>query len=211
MLKKILLAVLVLVAAFFAFVATRPDTFHIERTAVVHAPSDVVYARVDDFHRWRDWSPWERLDPAMQRTFAGADKGKGAVYTWKGNDKVGSGRMTITDTEPAKEVEIRLDFLEPFASTSQAALKLAPANEGTTVTWTMDGKHNLMSKTMVAISAAEPIRTPSTDRAVRRGCIRRASTPTRTLAARTRTRLPTQPGGEYHAGNPARPAHVGAG
>jgi len=148
MLKKILLAVLVLVAAFFAFVATRPDTFHIERTAVVHAPSDVVYARVDDFRRWRDWSPWERLDPAMQRTFAGADKGKGAVYTWKGNDKVGSGRMTITDTEPAKEVEIRLDFLEPFASTSQAALKLAPANEGTTVTWTMDGKHNLMSKTM---------------------------------------------------------------
>ena len=148
MLKKILLAVLVLVVGFFAYVATRPDTFHIERTRLVHAPPDVVYARIDDFHQWRDWSAWEHMDPAMERTFSGPAKGTGAVYTWKGNDKVGEGRMTITSAEPAKKVDIKLDFLAPFKSTSNAALALAPADGGTSVKWTMDGNHNLMSKTM---------------------------------------------------------------
>lgn len=148
MVRKILLAVLVLVAAFFAYVATRPDTFHIERTAVVHAPADVVYARIDDFHRWREWSPWEHLDPAMQRTYSGADKGVGAVYQWKGNDKVGEGRMTITNATAPSQVDLQLEFLAPFKATNQAALALSPGDGGTTVKWTMDGKQNLMSKTM---------------------------------------------------------------
>lgn len=148
MIRKIVLAVLVLVAAFLAYVATRPDTFHVERTAVVHAPADFVFARVEDFHLWRDWSPWERLDPAMQRTFSGAERGLGAVYEWKGNDKVGEGRMTITNATRPDRVDFRLEFLAPFKATNQAALAFSPGDGGTTVKWTMDGRNDFLGKAM---------------------------------------------------------------
>jgi len=148
MARKIVLFVVVLVAALLTFVVTRPDTFHVERSATVHAPADVVFARLDDFHRWSDWSPWEKLDPAMQRTYSGADKGVGAEYAWKGNDKVGEGRMTIQDAEAPRDLDIKLEFLKPFQATSATKFALAPAEGGTKVTWSMDGRNNFMSKTM---------------------------------------------------------------
>ena len=150
MLRKIVLAVLVLVAALLTFIATRPNTFHIERTATIHAPADVVYARLDDFHRWGDWSPWEKLDPAMTRTFSGSEKGVGAVYGWKGNDKVGEGRMTITEAVP-ESLGFRLEFLAPFKATNRGAFHLAPDAQGTRVTWTMDGNQTFLSKAMCLV------------------------------------------------------------
>ena len=151
MARKILLALLVLVAVLLVVIMTRPDTFHVERTAVVHAPADVVFARLEDFHKWPDWSPWEKLDPAMQRTFSGADKGVGAVYAWKGNDKVGEGRMTILEAAPSSKLGLRLEFLKPFQSTSRTTFDLAPGDGGTQVRWAMDGPQNFMSKAMCLV------------------------------------------------------------
>jgi uncharacterized protein YndB with AHSA1/START domain len=151
MVRKILLVVLVLVAALLLYIATRPDTFHVERTAVIHAPADVVFARIEDLHRWPDWSAWEKLDPAMRRTFSGADKGVGAVYAWKGNDKVGEGRMTIVEATAPTKLDMRLEFLKPFAATNSATFDLTPQAEGTQVRWSMDGKQNFMSKAMCLV------------------------------------------------------------
>ena len=151
MARKILLALLVLVAVLLVVIMTRPNTFHVERTAVVHAPADVVFARLEDFHKWPAWSPWEKLDPAMQRTFSGADKGVGAVYAWKGNDKVGEGRMTILDAAPPSKLGLRLEFLKPFQSTSRTTFDLAPGDGGTQVRWAMDGPQNFMSKAMCLV------------------------------------------------------------
>ena len=151
MARKILLVLLVLVVALVAFIATRPDTFHVERSAVIHAPTDVVYARLEDFHRWPDWSPWEKLDPAMQRTFSGSERGVGAVYGWKGNDKVGEGRMTILEAAAPSKVGVRLEFLKPFESASTTTFDLTPADGGTQVRWAMDGEHNFASKAMCLV------------------------------------------------------------
>jgi len=146
-----LLALLVLVGVLLVVILTRPNTFHVERTAVIHAPADVVFARLEDLHKWPDWSPWEKLDPAMQRTFSGADKGVGAVYAWKGNDKVGEGRMTINEAAAPSKLGLQLEFLEPFASTNRTTFELAPADGGTRVRWAMDGPHNFMSKAMCLV------------------------------------------------------------
>ena len=98
MLKKIAIALAVVIAGILAFAATKPDTFRVERSAVMKASPDKVFAHFDDFHNWGAWSPWEKMDPGMKRTFSGAAKGKGAVYEWDGNDKVGAGRMEILES-----------------------------------------------------------------------------------------------------------------
>jgi len=146
MVKKVLLVVLVLIVACLGYIATRPSTFRIERTATTSAPADVVYAQIADFHRWPQWSPWEDLDPAMTRTIEGS--GTGSTYHWVGNDKVGEGRMTITDATPAERVQIKLEFLKPWTATNTTVFALAPDANNTRITWTMEGNNNFMAKTM---------------------------------------------------------------
>ena len=105
--KRLMLFLLVIVVAFAAFVATRPGTFHVERSATISASPVAIQAHLEDFHAWPGWSPWEKLDPNMKRTHEGAPSGVGAVYAWVGNGDVGEGRMTITEVEPASRVAIR--------------------------------------------------------------------------------------------------------
>ena len=146
MLKKILLALLVVLGGFLLLVVSRPDTFHIERSATLTAPPAVVFARLNDFHAWADWSPWEKLDPAMKKTFAGPESGPGATYSWAGNDQAGEGSMLIQTATHPSHIGIELKFLKPFAATYQAAFALAPAGTGTKVTWSMDGRNDFASK-----------------------------------------------------------------
>jgi carbon monoxide dehydrogenase subunit G len=148
MLKKVLIALVVIIAGFLAFAATRPDSYTVERSATVMAPPDVVFAAVNDFHRWGEWSPWDKLEPTvLKRTFGGSPSGLGATYAWVG-DKTGEGKMAITDSKPGSHVGIALDFIKPFASKSQVDFTLEPASGGTQVRWAMSGQNNFMSKTM---------------------------------------------------------------
>jgi len=148
MLKKILLVLLVAIVALLGYAWTRPDTYTVTRSAVVPAPPERVFALIDDFHHWAEWSPWQKLDPAMRATYSGPASGVGAVYAWEGNKQVGKGRMEITESMPPRKVGIKLDFIEPFASNNTTDLTLAAEGTGTRVTWTMTGNHNFMSKLM---------------------------------------------------------------
>ena len=104
MLRKIFVGVAVGLAALAAYIATRPAHFSISRSRTLAAPPDVVHAHVNDFHKWPAWSPWEKRDPAMTREYSGASAGPGASYSWKGNNDVGEGRMTIIDGRPPQSV-----------------------------------------------------------------------------------------------------------
>ena len=113
MLKTIAIIIALLIAAVLIYAATKPDTFHFERSAVIKAPPEKISAYLTDFKQWAAWSPWEEKDPAMKRSYGGAATGKGATYGWEGNKNVGTGRMEILDVQPQK-VTIKLDFLSPF-------------------------------------------------------------------------------------------------
>ena len=147
MLKKVLGVLAVVLLGFLAFVATRPDHYHVERSASINAPAAIIYAQLDDLKKWADWSPWDKIDPNVKKTFEGPDRGVGQSYTWQGNSDVGTGQMTIASAEPQKRVTYKLDFREPMAAQAEATIIIA--KEGASahkVTWGMDGANNFMGK-----------------------------------------------------------------
>lgn len=124
------------------------DTYVVERSLKIDASPEEVFGRTSNFKKWADWSPWEDLDPDMQKRFHGDDGSVGSGYSWKGNRKAGQGRMTISDLSAPEMVAIDLRFEKPFKSESVIEISLAPDGDGTEVTWTMTGNHNWMSKIM---------------------------------------------------------------
>ena len=146
MLKKILVAVVLVLVVLVVFIATRPAHFRVERSAQINASAAVVFPLINDFHNWPKWSPWEKLDPGMKKTFSGAPAGTGAQYAWVGNDKAGEGRMTITDSKPTELIALKLEFLKPFAATNQATFQLVPGAAGTQVKWGMEGDNGFIAK-----------------------------------------------------------------
>ena len=146
MIKKILIGIAALLLLLVCVIAIQPSAYHIERTATINAPASVVYAQVNDFHKWQAWSPWAKLDPAMKQTYDGPPEGKGAVYTWAGNKDVGEGRMTIIDSHPSDAVRIKLEFLKPFAATSSTDFTFASQGNTTNVKWSMTGNNNFVAK-----------------------------------------------------------------
>ena len=139
MFKKILLGVMVVIAAILIFAATKPDIFRVQRAAGIKAPPEKIFAIINDFKRWDAWSPWEKKDPAMKRTFGATTDGKGAVYAWEGNKDVGQGRMEIAESVPPSKVTLKLDFLKPFEAHNIVEFTLVPQGDSTNVTWAMQG------------------------------------------------------------------------
>jgi hypothetical protein len=146
MLWKVLIAIAVIVVGFVVVVALQPSSFRVTRTATIAAPPPVVFARVIDFHNWVAWSPWEKLDPGMKRSYEGAPAGTGAMYAWAGASQVGKGRMTVTESRPSDLIRIKLDFEKPFRGTNVAEFTFEPRGEQTAVTWTMTGQKNFVAK-----------------------------------------------------------------
>jgi hypothetical protein len=146
MLKKVLLGIAVVVVALLGLVALQPASFSVSRSTTIGTAPAAVFAQVNDFHNWDTWSPWAKRDPAMKKTFAGAESGTGAIYTWAGNNEVGEGRMTITESKPAEAVRIQLEFIKPFRAENVTEFSFAPDGSGTAVKWTMSGRNNFLGK-----------------------------------------------------------------
>ncbi len=157
MAKKIGLVVLLLLIALAIGVATRPPTFRVERTTTISAPPEVVFGFVNDFHKWKVWSPFEKLDTAATKTFSGADAGVGAAYAWSGNSDAGQGTMTIKESTVPQRIAIDLHFIKPFESTSLTEFTFVPSGQGTTVTWTMSGDNTLMGKVVALFASMDKL------------------------------------------------------
>jgi len=162
--RKVALVLLLLVLALVAVIATRPSTYHVERSTTIAASPEAVHATLNDLHEFEAWSPWTKLDPNMKIDLAGPDSGVGQAYHWVGNDKVGEGRMTIVESEPAKKVGLKLEFIKPFASTSNTAFSLAPGASGTQVTWSVDGDADFMTKAMSLVKPMDAMIGPDFER-----------------------------------------------
>ncbi len=148
MLSMVAIGVVVLLIVLAIVIATRPDTFRVERSIVVNAPADLVFPYVNDFHQWTQWSPFENLDPNLKRTYTGAPAGVGAEYGWSGNNKAGEGSMVIKESVPAQRIALDLRFTRPFKQTNLTEFTFKPTSEGVQVKWAMSGKNNVMGKAM---------------------------------------------------------------
>jgi len=143
---KILIGVAVLIVLLVLLIVSRPSTFHVERAVTIAAPPERVFALVNDFRQWPAWSPWEKKDPNMKRTYGDLTQGVGGTYAWAGNGNVGEGKMTIERSERPTLVRIKLEFFKPFAGTNAAKFDLTPTPGGTKVTWGMDGNYVFITK-----------------------------------------------------------------
>ena len=146
MIKKILLFVVAVLAIVLIAGAFQPAQYRITRSATIAAPAAAIFPEVNDFHRWGDWSPWEKLDPNMKRTFGGPAAGVGTSYAWEGNSEVGAGKMTIAESKPAEVIRIKLEFLKPMPGDCPTEFTFKPEGGATNVTWTMTGEKNYVSK-----------------------------------------------------------------
>jgi hypothetical protein len=146
MIKKILIGVAAAIVLFLIVVAFQPGEFRVERSTSIHAPASVVFSQVNDFHKWEAWSPWAKMDPAAKNTFDGPASGKGAMFSWAGNDKVGEGSMTILDSTPDSLIRIKLEFIKPFPGISTTEYTFKQEGENTAVKWAMFGPKNFISK-----------------------------------------------------------------
>ncbi len=151
MLKKIVIGFTLLVVGLAAglamFISSRPDTFVVQRSVTIKSPPAPIYPLIADFHKWTTWSPYEKMDPKMERKYEGNESGTGAKYVWEGNEKAGAGTMQITEATAPSKVVIKLDFSKPFEGHNIAEFKLEPhGDDETTVTWSMSGPSPVMMK-----------------------------------------------------------------
>ena len=144
--KKILAVLLILVAAILVTAAMQPSDFRVTRSISITAEPAAVFPQVNDMQKWLAWSPWEKLDPQMKRTFEGPQSGVGASYSWAGNSDVGSGTSTITESVPNQLVKFKLEMKEPFAGTNDVEFMFKPEGTQTVVSWGMFGKKNFIAK-----------------------------------------------------------------
>ncbi len=144
----ILLIIVLLIAAVLIYGAMQPSNFSIFREANIKASPAEVFKPLNDFHHWAAWSPWEKMDPNLQRSFTGPTAGVGAKYAWVGNKKVGEGNMEITESEPSRRMQLDLHFLKPFQADNVTEFSLSPADGGTHVKWEMRGHTPFMLRVM---------------------------------------------------------------
>jgi hypothetical protein len=139
MIKLIAIVVAILIAGVLLFAATKPDIFRVQRAASIKAPPEKIFAFINDFKRWESWSPWEKKDPAMKRSYGATTSGKGAKYAWEGNKDVGQGSMEIAESVPSSKLTLKLDFLKPFEAHNIVDFTLESKGDSTNVTWAMQG------------------------------------------------------------------------
>jgi Polyketide cyclase / dehydrase and lipid transport len=133
------------------------NSFRVERSIAIAAPADRIYPSLSDFHRWTEWSPWEGLDPDLQRRYGGPDEGVGATYEWEGNRKAGKGRMEIVAADPPAGLAIDLQFIKPFKSQSRTRFDLRTEGDTTTVTWSMKGPKTFATRIMGVFTSMDKL------------------------------------------------------
>lgn len=146
MLIPILAVLVLIVVAAALYVSTQPDEFRISRKATIAAPPAAVFPHVNDLHLWEAWSPWAKMDPQCVNTFEGPAAGQGAIFRWSGNNKVGAGAMTITESRPGELVRIKLEFLKPFKATNTVEFTFQAEGGQTVVSWSMFGENKTVGK-----------------------------------------------------------------
>jgi carbon monoxide dehydrogenase subunit G len=144
----IVVVVLVVVAGVLIYATTRPDSFRVQRSASIKAPPQKIFPLINDLKAWAGWSPYEKKDPAMQRSFGPITAGKGATYEWAGDKNVGQGRMEILEAQPSNKVLIKLDFIKPFEAHNMAEFTLEPKGDTTLATWAIYGPSAYITKVM---------------------------------------------------------------
>lgn len=133
MLKKILIGIVGMIVVLLIVGFILPSKFEITKSAMISTNPQNVFEEVNDLEKWNNWSYWHSLDPDMKVVYSDQKSGKGATYEWKGNSKVGEGKLQLTESNPSASISADLFFMKS-AEPSKAQYTFEPAGENTNVT-----------------------------------------------------------------------------
>lgn len=136
--KNVLIGLTITILLLLGIGLLLPSHFSIERSIVIHAPAEKIFALIDRPSAWPSWTIWNRRDPKMIIHYSGPASGAGASWRWQSATE-GNGEMRFTAVEPNKVVHYQLFFAD-FGMTSTGVLRLDPADGAMRVTWTNEGE-----------------------------------------------------------------------
>lgn len=148
MIKKILLGLVAVIVIILVVASFQSDDLNVTRSSTINAAPDAVFKVVNDFRQWDAWSPWSKLDKDMKKSLEGPPEGVGAIYKWSGNNEVGEGSTKLVESKPNEKIGMKLEFVRPFAGSSDVTFTFAPEGAGTKVTWSMQSKKPFIGKVM---------------------------------------------------------------
>ncbi len=112
-----------------------PHKVVVEESVMVNASAENAFAQINLWSNFKQWSPWNELDPNMKISYKGEDGTVGSVYKWEGNDEVGTGTMTKTLVQPNSRIEYDLHFMKPWESKNKGYMTIEPVGNAQKVTW----------------------------------------------------------------------------
>ncbi|ARP99725.1 SRPBCC family protein [Pseudorhodoplanes sinuspersici] len=142
----ILAVVAAAVIGLLIYASMQPDTFRVERSAIIHAPREKIIGIVTDLRRGVEWSPFEK-GLTMKKTFSGPATGVGSALEWDGDKQSGAGKFTIAAVTPSK-ITFNLDMTKPMKANHIVEYTFEPQGDATRMTWSIHGRANMMSKVM---------------------------------------------------------------
>lgn len=154
----------VLIGAFVTVVVVQPDEYRLMHQITIAAPASAIFPHVNDLRQWEDWSPWAKLDPNARISFQGPLAGPGAMFHWSGNDKVGAGTMTITESKPNLRIATRTDFTRPFEGSGNSDFIFSQNGDQTNVIWTMTGRVDFIGKAICLVMGADRALAPDVEK-----------------------------------------------
>lgn len=139
-LKRLLLVVVGLVTVVIVGGFVLPASTHVERSTTIARPPAEVFAMLNSFRRFNEWSPWHGRDPKTVYTFEGPAEGVGAGMRWSSeHSDVGKGRQAIVESVPDTKVAARLEF--EGQGDAIVTFSITAEGDGVRVVWAFDTEH----------------------------------------------------------------------
>ena len=146
MMKKILIAVVLVICGFMAYVAMQPSEMNIARELVVNAAPEAIFPYINNTKKADEWMPWAEIDPSVQTTYSGPEEGLGSTSSWVSSGQMGVGQAVIVESTANQLVKTQLTYTKPMEMSQLAEISLTPSGEGTLVRWAVTGQNTFVSR-----------------------------------------------------------------
>ena len=149
MIKKILYAVITLIALVCIYAAVAPSEYYVERQQAIAATPEKIFPLVNNSKKMNEWMPWAEADPKMVMTYSGPEEGVDAVSSWNSEGQMGVGSAKIIESIPNEKVVSLLEYKKPFEGIQTAEVSITSSAEGQSlVKWSVKGNNNFVGRVL---------------------------------------------------------------
>lgn len=147
--KKLIVLLLVIVAALGGSLAVMSGEWSVERSQVVAGTPVQVHQVVEDLSTWPDWSYWNKeTDPSAEFEFSTPASGAGATWDWESEGDLGVGTMKVISSSVAEGMHYGIEMA---GMKLQGRLTYREVDGGTLVTFASSGVSEGLLKLMAPL------------------------------------------------------------